>query len=182
MATLYVISHGWHAGIAVRQADIPAGSWPERRDFPAAEWLEIGWGDHDYYQAPAPGIVLTLRAALWPTRGVLHTVGFPGPVGAYFPDSEVVALPATADGLRRLLAFIDASHDRRQATPAAALGPGLYGDSRYYPAHGRFHLFNNCNHWTARALGAAGYDLGSPLTAGQLMARARRLAEASTVH
>lgn len=175
---VYVISHGWHAGLALRTADLPPGLWPERRDFPAARWLEVGWGDYDYYQARNPGPGLALRAALWPTRGVLHTVGLRADPAEEFPASEVVALPTGAAGLARLAAFIDAAHDRRGGAPAAPLGPGLYGDSRYYPAHGRFHLLNTCNRWTARALAEAGHEVGPVLTAGQLMARVRRRAAA----
>jgi uncharacterized protein DUF2459 len=55
----------------------------------------------------------------------------------------------------------------------APLGPGLYGDSRFYPAHGQFHLFNTCNTWAARALQAAGYPMSSPIIAGALLSQAR---------
>lgn len=166
---IYVVSHGWHAGIVIHRADIPASSWPEKRDFPDAEFLEIGWGDRDYYQAKDPGLGTTLKAALWPTPSVLHVVGFRGPVKVNFPHSEVVVLPVTRAGLARLLAFVDAAHRRENGEPATALGPGLYGNSRYYPAHGEFHLFNNCNRWTAQALRAAGYNVRDSITVGGLL-------------
>jgi len=172
---IYVVSHGWHAGLVLRRADIPDEAWPEKRDFPDAEYLEIGWGDRDYYQAREPGMGTLLKAALWPTASVLHVVGFRGAVAANFPHSVILALPVTRDGLARLVDFIDAAHDRRSGAPLASLGPGLYGDSRYYPARGRFHLFNNCNRWTARALRAAGFEIDEVLTAGGLFAELRRV-------
>lgn len=171
---IHVVSHGWHAGIVIRRSDIPDDAWPEKRDFPNAEYLEVGWGDRDYYQARDPGLGTTLKAALWSTASVLHVVGFRGPVAGYFPHSDVVALPVTREGLARLIAFIDAAHERPDRTPLASLGSGLYGDSRYYPARGSFHLFNNCNRWTARALRAAGHDISDSITVGGLLAQLER--------
>jgi uncharacterized protein (TIGR02117 family) len=168
VSEIHVVSHGWHAGVVIRRSDIPEGSWPEKRDFRNAEYLEVGWGDRDYYQARDPGLGAMLMAALWPTASVLHVAGFPGPVTGYFPHSAVIVLPVTREGLARLIAYIDAAHDRPDRTPLRPLGPGLYGDSHYYPARGRFHLFNNCNRWTARALRAAGYDIDDSLTVGGL--------------
>jgi hypothetical protein len=55
------------------------------------------------------------------------------------------------------------------------LGPGLYARSRFYAARGRYHVFNNCNHWTARTLGAAGLPVETEhaLTEEQLMEQVR---------
>ena len=83
--TIYLASHGWHAGIVVRRADIPRGVWPQHGDFPDSEYLEVGWGDRDYYQTPDAHLGITLKAALLPTASVLHIVAFSGSVSAYFP-------------------------------------------------------------------------------------------------
>jgi len=69
--SIYVVNHGWHTGLIVRRADIPLGLVPETGDFPAADYR----GDWYYYQSGAPGLWLTLKAALWPTASVLHVVG-----------------------------------------------------------------------------------------------------------
>jgi uncharacterized protein (TIGR02117 family) len=177
--TLHVVNHGWHTGIVLRRADLPAGAWPASADFPHAESLEVGWGDRDYYPARDPGIGTALDALLLPTPGVLHVVGFSGPVQAYFPASEIVTLRVTRAGLAALATYFQASHERDQAGRLVTLGPGLYGDSRFYGSVERFHLFSTCNAWTARALRAAGLPVGSSLTAGGLMAEARRVAEAT---
>jgi hypothetical protein len=61
------------------------------------------------------------------------------------------------------------------AAAAAALGPGLYGDSRFYPSREKFYLLKTCNTWTARLLQAAGYPVGpaSALTVGTFMKQLR---------
>ena len=41
--TIYLVRHGWHAGIVVKRADVPPGTWPQHNEFPGAEYLEVGW-------------------------------------------------------------------------------------------------------------------------------------------
>ncbi len=97
--TIYLVSHGWHAGIVLRRADIPDRARPELGEFPNTEYLEVGWGDTDYYQIPDPHIGLILKAALLPTASVLHIVGFSGSVPAYFPYSEIIIIELSTAGL-----------------------------------------------------------------------------------
>lgn len=172
---VYLVSHGWHTGLVIRRADVPEGLWPEASDFPEAEYLEVGWGDRDYYQARDPGLWLTLKAALVPTPSVLHVVGFRDPPADYFPASEIVELALPRRDFERLAKYIHDAHAREDKQPVAPLGPGLYGDSRFYPARETFHLFNTCNVWTARALRSAGLPVRDAITTEGLMSQARRL-------
>jgi uncharacterized protein (TIGR02117 family) len=137
---VYLVSHGWHTGIVVRRADIPTGVWPESEDFPGAEYLEVGWGERDYYQTREPGVWLTFKAALWPTPSVLHIVSFSGPVSSYFQHSEVIELELTQSGIEHLSGFVHDSFDRDGAVRSGQLGRGLYGHSAFYPAREKFHL------------------------------------------
>lgn len=177
-ASIYVIGQGWHVGLAVRRTDIPRGLVPESADFPAADYLELGWGDWDYYQAGDPGLWLTLKAAFWPTASVLHVVGVRGAVSDRFGGFEIVRLDVPHRGVAALAAFIHRSFARDAAAKAEPIGPGWGRDSLFYPARGTFHMFNTCNTWTAHALEAAGYPLGmlKPFTADQLMTKVRRFA------
>ncbi len=173
-ASIYVIGYGWHVGLAVGVADMPHGLVPESGDFPDADYLELGWGDWDYYQAGDPGIWSTLKAGLWPTASVLHVVGVQGGVGERFRGLEIVRLDLPRSNVAALAAFIHRSFARDAAAKATPIGPGWGRDSLFYPARGTFHMFNTCNTWTARALEAAGYPMGRPFTADQLMTKVRR--------
>lgn len=178
LASIYLINHGKHAGLVVRRTDIPPGLWPESRDFPDADYLELGWGDWDYYQTDDPGLWLALKAAFWPTASVLHVVGVKGSVADRFAGYEVIRLELAPDGFARLADYIHQSFARNGETKARPIGPGYGLGSRFYPAQGKFHLYNTCNGWVARALEAAGYPMGvfRPVTADQLMAKARQFA------
>jgi uncharacterized protein (TIGR02117 family) len=174
---VYVVSHGKHAGLVIKRADIPAIMVPEKADFPYADYLEIGWGEIDYYPAEAPGLWLTLKAALWPTASVLHVVGIHGAPASAFAGLEMVRLDLDQRAWLKLIRYIHASFARGSAHKAKPLQRGLYGDSGFYPAVGKFHLFNTCNDWIAEGLEFAGLQLRGidPFTSGQLMTRLKRL-------
>jgi len=176
---IYLVSHGWHAGIVLRRADIPADLWPENVDFPYAEFLEIGWGDKQYYQTPDAHLGTTLRAALWPTSSVLHIVGFNGAVTAYYSSSEIIEIKLGEPGFELLSRYIAASFARDESGQALPLGRGLYGNSRFYLSRESYHLFNTCNVWTARALRAASVPItpSFSITVEQLMAQAQTFGE-----
>jgi uncharacterized protein (TIGR02117 family) len=173
---VYLVAHDKHSGIAVRRADIPAGLWPESRDFPQAEYLEVGWGDRDYYMGRDQGFWGTLRAALGSDNpSVLHVAGVRGPLAENFPASEIIEVRLSRDGFERLARYIHDAYDRAGAPAAAPLGPGLYGDSRFYPARETFNLLRTCNVWTARGLRGAGLPVEDSITKDGLMSQAREI-------
>ncbi len=164
-----------HASIIVDRRDFDPAQSIGSPEFTSKDWLEFGWGDADFYQADGEGILLGLKALLWPTAAVMHVYGFDGAPAASFPKSEVLALDLTADGYARLLAFLRSAFTRDAAGRVKRLGPGLYGLSFFYAGEGRYDAFHTCNTWTAEALAAAGFpidpsDIG---TLGQFMDRVR---------
>jgi uncharacterized protein (TIGR02117 family) len=173
---IYVIGHGWHTSLVVRRADIPDGLWPEHHDFPQATYLEIGWGDKDFYQAKQPSFGLALRAAVKSTGSVLHIVGFTLPPEEYFLTSDVFAVRLSPSGLAALSTFIHTTYKRDAQGHTIALGKGWYGDSTFYLAEGQYHLFNTCNNWIAQALQVAGgpIDPASAMTAGNVLSQVRQ--------
>jgi len=157
--TIFVTSNGWHSSIVIARSDLPPGRIPETANFPQARLLEFGWGDAEYYPAERTTIAMTLRAALLPTPAVMHVAGLNADPASFFAESEVIAVQIGDQSFSHLIGFIDASFERTGAARAEASGPGLYAESRFYPATGRFHLRNTCNTWTARALATAGLDV-----------------------
>lgn len=153
---VHVTSNGWHTGIVVARASLPSGAIPEAADFPEAPYLEFGWGDAEYYPAPRPTLGMALGAAIGPNPAIVHLIGLPAHPRQVFPKSEVVELGLSPDGFRKLVRYLDATFARDGAERAKASAPGLYGFSRFYPATGRFNLFNTCNTWAARGLAEAG--------------------------
>lgn len=176
---VFVVGHGWHAGIVIQCVDLEPDQWPEVAVFPDVRYIEVGWGDADYYPAEDPGLLTLLKAGLWPTPSVLHVVGFNLPPAATFPQSEVIRIPVTAGQLDSLVAYIRSEYDRDEEDRPLEVGPGLYGDSRFFKGKTRYHVLNNCNHWVARALLIAGKPIqpGRALTVGALLRQVRTIGE-----
>lgn len=177
--TIYVMSNGWHTGIVIARDDLPSGRIPEAADFAQARYLEFGWGDAEYYPAKRPTALLALRAALVPTAAVVHVAGLRREPSRIYPKAEVATLALGSSAMTRLIDHLDASFARGGEARADSTGPGLYADSRFYPATGRFHLGNTCNSWTARGLAAAGLavDPSEAALAEDLMRQVRALDE-----
>lgn len=175
--SIYVVSHGWHAGIVINQGDVSKEWWPEQDAFPTARFLEVGWGDSAYYQHPDPGIGVLLRAGLLPTPGVLHVVGFTSDVTDYFSQSEVIRLEISKRGMEDLSRYIHDTYKGEYQHIPEPIGPGLYGKSYFYRARGTYHVFNNCNHWAARALREAHCPVSTrrSITVGMLLRQVREI-------
>jgi uncharacterized protein (TIGR02117 family) len=172
---VWLVAPGWHTGLAVRRTDIPPDLLPERADFPEADYLEVGWGDRDYYPASDPGVWLALKAALIPGPSILHVAGLGAPPDLYSDSDKILRIELPETAFRNLIVYLHDSFARHGSPRALPLGPGLYGNSRFYEARGRFHVFNNCNTWAARALHAAGLPVAPfpVITAGNLRCQVR---------
>lgn len=171
---VYVIAHDWHAGLAVRAGDVPAALWPERADFPRAEYLEVGWGDRDYWQAHEPGIGLGFKALLLPTPSVVRVIGVDGTLAVVFPESEIIEVGLSRAGFERFSRFVHDSFARDGDTRTPPLTPRWPG-VLFYPARGAYHALRTSNTWTAAALRAAGFPItpAYALTAGNVIRQTR---------
>src|SRR5262245_26265322 len=67
---IYVIAAGWHTEIALPIDVIQGPLRAVAADFPGARYLAFGWGDRNYYMAPAPTLGDAM-GALFPGPAVL---------------------------------------------------------------------------------------------------------------
>jgi uncharacterized protein (TIGR02117 family) len=171
---IYVVRHEWHTGLVVKYDDIELYLWPEKDDFPEALYLEVGWGDRDFYQTPQPGLGILLQAALKSPASVLFVIGVPTTVTRYFPYADILEIPLSRRGLEELVRFIHATYKRDASGQTIPLGPGHnHRHSMFYLAEGDYSLFNTCNSWISRALQAAGLPMKTALLAGRVMSQAK---------
>jgi uncharacterized protein (TIGR02117 family) len=156
---IYVASHGWHTGIILERGNLNPliPSLAER--FPAADYYEIGWGDSGFYQASKITTGITLNAVFLPSDAVVHLVGFEGDPIDHFNTSDVQDVFISTKGMKSLCAFIESSFARDKTGKPKKLSKGLYGDSQFYEGQGKYHLFNGCNKWTAKALYSGGVEI-----------------------
>jgi uncharacterized protein (TIGR02117 family) len=156
---VYVVHNNWHAALVLRKADLSHDLIPEQDHFPEAEYLEIGWGDRDYFPAIEESVGLALRAAFRSRGSVLHVVGFKGAVTDYITDGEIIELALSREAFLSLSAFVSASFSRVDPSVPAPAQPGLVATGRFYPAIGRFGVLRTCNTWIAQSLNSAGLNI-----------------------
>jgi uncharacterized protein (TIGR02117 family) len=144
--TIYVVSHGWHAGIVVEREDLlqKLPALPARNE----KYVEIGWGEERFYQARETSLSMALRAVLQPNPSVLQVVPVPGTPRSYFAGSEISEVGTDDAGYSAAVSRIASTFK----PGLERLGPSLYGQGAFYRAEGSFHLFNTCNTWVAAVL------------------------------
>ncbi len=172
---IYLISHGWHVGIAI-ESEYILSQLPDHEKMPKAEYLKFGWGDGRYYTDSDAGFGLLLRAALWPTRSVLHIVGIDIPLDRYFMGSEIIKIQITQLGADEFAKFINDRFRRDEDGNVRFNSDGLYTNSSFFDAIGRYYLPKTSNTWTARALRKTGYPITPfySLTSGNVIQQARK--------
>ena len=159
--TFYIVRHKWHTGIVIQISEIPLKLLPEKNHFPKAEFIEIGWGDAAFYRAKHIDFELISNALLFPTKSVVHIVGFESPVEVYFKNLPIFKINSNQKNYWKMLKFIGQSLFREANKIAKPIGPGLYGYSKFYNGVGNYHLFRTCNNWTAEALLNAGIPISN---------------------
>ncbi len=168
---LYVVSHGWHVGIAIAADELNAVVPELAERFAGAEYYELGWGDAGFYQAGEITVGVTLQAIIWSRGTVLHVVALRDSPTEYFPASAVVQTCINTEEAESLARYLSNSFTRNADGNLVELKRGLYGESQFYDAEGRYHLLNTSNKWAAKALESAGMDISPTfkLTADSVM-------------
>jgi uncharacterized protein (TIGR02117 family) len=176
--TVLIVHDAWHAAIVIRKADIPVAALPELKDFPSVEYLEFSWGDRDYFPAPEASLGLALKAAFWSSGSILHVVGFNDTVKNVYSRADIIEIAVTENGFQELTRFIADTFSRSHPPAPAEARPGLFSNSKFYAAEGKFSLLRTCNTWVAEALSAAGLPINPicVITAGNLSKQVRSLA------
>lgn len=166
-----VVSHGWHTGIVIAAEDAERALPFLKERFQGATHYELGWGDKGFYMADEVTTGITLRAMFWAQGSVVHVVALQGPAAASFPASRSVPVELTAEGMASLMGYVDSGFLRGTDGRVLPLRNGLYGDSQFYDGVGRYHVFNTCNKWTAKALRSGGVVISPALklTSGSVL-------------
>ena len=175
--TIRLWSNGWHANLAL-PAEIFSEEHPVRTLFPDARYFLIGWGERDFYMATDAGFWKGLKAIVPPSPSVVHVIAADAPVeDTLWRPRELAVFAISQSGAKQMADGIARSLAYDEGGAPIMLGPGrVAGASYFLAARGNFHLFNMCNHWTARRLREAGVPVraGISFTAGGLMSAIRR--------
>jgi uncharacterized protein (TIGR02117 family) len=154
--TIYFVQHEWHSGLA----------WAQQRGetFGAEEWkdapyVEVGWGDRQFYFAGDQSIPSMLRAAFIPSDSVMHVTSFAEAPEKFF-KFPILPIELSEAGFQNLLAHVKQTFTvNEKGDRLAAIGKGQYGVSNFYTAVPRYFSAFNCNTWAAEALRNGGVSV-----------------------
>ena len=149
---VFVVRHTWHTGIIIPKDRISGDYNTLKQTFPEADFLEFGWGDHDFFRSDKATFSMAARAILWPTRSVIHVMPYYRGPYLYFPKDRIFKIIFTKTSFFKLLERIDSSLYKGETgdlTPISADNP-LGGC--FYRSNEKYYLFKTCNVWTAQVL------------------------------
>ena len=157
---IYLIKQYWHTAIVINRENIDSLIFPEITLFNKFKFIDIGWGDEEFYQHPDFDAELAFKALFYNTPSTLRIEGIGISKESYFNISEIVIkIIVTQEQLRKILLFISNTVYRDSNGNPVLLSERGLGRVKFFKANGEYYLFNTCNTWLARGLKQAGVNI-----------------------
>ncbi len=158
--TIYIVKQRWHTGIVFKVADVDTNIWQEITDFSEMKYVDVGWGDEEFYQHPGVDYELAFKALFHRTSSTLRVEGFTFSIEDYVNMCDVaIRLNLTRNQFNILTKFISDTYYKDEFGRTKTLSSRYLGNVKFYAANGTYHLFNTCNTWVARGLEKAGFEI-----------------------
>jgi uncharacterized protein (TIGR02117 family) len=165
--TIWVEQESYHTALVLPTSVVVAHVPALTAIIGTQPYVRFGWGNQDYYGSSQKSVVKAMKALFIPSASVVEIAGFFEPAQA---GANVVAVEVNQEKIQHLLRFIGATFrfDAKQQPILVRTEPTGF---RYYAAKGRYHLFRNCNNWTAQGLQHSGQKVSFRWSffAGQVM-------------
>jgi hypothetical protein len=178
--TVYVAKISWHTGLILPVYALPDSIWPDQFQPARDEYLEIGWGDRDYYTHPGFNFWYALKALFWPTPTALHILPL---LERHIPDTyastKLVKLSLSDQDLENLSHFVLSQFELNDQGKLIPVEEGLYQTSRFFAGSTKYYFPKNSNVWAAMALKRAGFKYAPVFfqTTGMVVNRADNYGE-----
>jgi hypothetical protein len=176
--SIYVAKISWHTGIVVPVYSIPDSIWPAGFKVRNYDYLEIGWGDRDYYPHPGFNLWYAVKAIFWPTATTLHVNPM---IERHIPETYAgtkwAKIYLDSAGLVHLTRFLISQFEFNDQGKIIPVEKGLYPHSNFFAGSTKYYFPKNSNVWAAMALKKAGLKFIPVFyqTAGMVVNRAARL-------
>lgn len=157
--TVYVSSISWHTGIVVPAYIFPDTLWKETTKYPEDSYLEIGWGDADFYTDEGFNLWFALKAVFWPTPSVLHINPIQRKVETYYSNTKVVRMDLTDKQLKKLGRYLVDAFALDENGKVIPYAEGIYPSSIFFKGSSSYYFPNNSNVWAARAIKKTGFPI-----------------------
>ncbi|MFO7447573.1 MAG: DUF2459 domain-containing protein [Ignavibacteriaceae bacterium] len=162
---IYLVKQHWHTGIVFEINSIDTAEWKEIKDFKNFKYVDVGWGDEEFYQYPGDfDIGLAVKAIGYPTASALRIEGFNFEADKYAELSDyTIRIPVTGEQLHTLYKYVSDAYFKNKNGDTEILSERYSGNIKFYRANDKYHLFNTCNTWIAKGLEKAGFKINPSL-------------------
>ena len=156
---IYLVKMRWHTGIIFKTDQIDTAAWKFINDFKNYEYVDVGWGDEQFYQHPGFDIDLALRALFIETNSTMRISGINRGIQEYLQSTDYAERLILTDKAYQLLcSYVQSTYSVKKNRPVI-LSEHFNGGVKFYKAKGYYTVMNTCNTWIARALKSAGYQI-----------------------
>lgn len=168
---IYLVKIRWHTGIIFKTSQVDTTMWEFINDFKDYEYVDVGWGDEDFYQHPGFDIDLAVKALFMKTNSTLRISGFNRGIDKYLQSTDYAEkMTLTEEAYERLCGYIQSAYITEENKPVI-LSEHFGGGVKFYEAKGYYTVFNTCNTWIARALNSAGYKIDEDIIMSEQLFR-----------
>ncbi|MBN1300016.1 MAG: DUF2459 domain-containing protein [Melioribacteraceae bacterium] len=155
----HLLKSAWHVGILLTVDSLSESNLIALDDFTNYNFVDIGWGDQEFYQDPDDDIVKALKAAILPTSSVVRVTGHLSTLRRIINWSDfAVEINISRDKYLKLLRFINDSFNYENRIPVVTKSLAE-GAIKFYESHLTYTIFYTCNTWVAEALESAGLQI-----------------------
>lgn len=158
---IYLLSNEIHTDIAipVRNEVFDWETFIDPKDFKQrpSEWIEIGWGDRQFYfEMPTWdkfNLKLGLDALLLPDPAIIH-VNYLDSHPKNYPSARRIQISYAT--YKKLVETMRERFQLKNQKPILIPNKGYTETDNFYESYGSFSLLRTCNVWTAQILGEVG--------------------------
>lgn len=170
---VYLVKENWHTGIMFEINDYTIKVLPALNLVKDFLYVDIGWGDADFYQAQGIDLFLAAKALLIPTPTVIRIDGYKFPIEKIIEWREfAIKFRFSVEEFSKLIKFINDHIVYEEGKPVITKHEA---DSPVYfiKSLGEYHLLRTCNTWVAQAINSTSFDVDTfgLVTASQLYAK-----------
>ncbi|MBL1211798.1 MAG: DUF2459 domain-containing protein [Ignavibacteriae bacterium] len=169
---IYVIKAEWHTAFLFEQNDSLIKQIPAFDELKNFNFVDIGWGDEEFFQNPSDDIYLGAKAILYPTPSVIRIAGMISKIESILRWVDYcVELTISKTQFIELCRFINESFKFDENDNLIITSKRPSGAVIFYKSKLKYHLFNTCNTWVGKGLEQIGFDIdtGGLITAEQLL-------------
>ena len=156
--TIWVTSNGLHTHLMVPSDNLKEYVPTLKPYFPDSRWLQVGWGDYQYYGNPQQTKLMGIKALFLPTQAVIGVLAIARPDEKLSRSSRVYSGAIDTFYYQRLLSFIGEYFKLDSSEKMSPIRGNDNGED-FFQAYGTYSILNTCNNWTARVLKAAGLNI-----------------------